>query len=149
MVSESQASCPIIKDLKLGHYILLQQSRINNPQANSILERNHQVLGNILRTKNLQKYDFDDMDPWSELLGSVAWAIHSTHHITLQTTPGHLVFGKDILLNLKFVADWEAIKLRKQRDVDMNNSKENSLRIHHDYQIVIKYSSQVMTFTED
>ena len=27
------------------------------------------------------------------------------------------------------------IKLRKQRDVDKNNSRENSLRIHHDYQI--------------
>ena len=35
---------------------------IKNPQANSILERVHQVLGNMLRTKNLQEYDFDDMD---------------------------------------------------------------------------------------
>ena len=59
---------------------------IKNPQANSILERVHQVLGIILRTKNLQKYDFDDMDPWSELLGSVAWAIHSTHHTTNKTS---------------------------------------------------------------
>ena len=82
-------------------------------------------------------YAFDDMDPWSELLGSVAWAIRSTHHTTLQATPGQLVFGRDMLLNnLKFVADWEAIKLRKQRDVDKNNSsRENSLRIQHDYQV--------------
>ena len=65
------------------------------------------------------------------LLGSVAWAICSTHHTTLQATPGQLVFGRDMLLNLKFVADWEAIKLRKQRDVNKNNSRENSLRIHH------------------
>ena len=81
----------------------------------SILERVHQVLGNMLRTKNLQEYDFDDMDPWSELLGSVDWAIYITHHTTLQATPGQLVFGRDMLLNLKFVADWEAIKLRKQK----------------------------------
>ena len=80
---------------------------IKNPLANSILERVHQVLGNMLRTKNLQKYDFDEMDPWSELLGSVAWDICSTHHTTLQATPGQLVFGRDMLLNLKFVADWE------------------------------------------
>ena len=45
---------------------------INNPQVNIILERLHQVLGNMLRTKNLQKDDFDVMDPWSELLVSVA-----------------------------------------------------------------------------
>ena len=70
-------------------------------------------MGNMLRTKNLQKYDFDDMDLWSELLASVAWAIDSTHHTTLQATPGQLVFGRDMPLNLKFVADWEAIRLRK------------------------------------
>ena len=69
--------------------------RSKNPQANSILERVHQVLGNMLRTKNLQKYDFDDR---SELLGSVAWAICSTHHTTLQATPGQMVFGRDITI---------------------------------------------------
>ena len=51
-----------------------------------------------VETKNLQKYDFDDMDPWSELLSSVAWAICSTHHTTLQATPGQLVFGRDTAL---------------------------------------------------
>ena len=40
-----------------------------------------------------------------------------------------------MLLNLKFVADWETIKLRKQKDVDKNNSRKNSLRIHYDYQV--------------
>ena len=86
----------------------------------------------MLRAKSLQKYDFDDMDPWSELVASVVWAICSKHHTTLQATPGQLVFGRDILLNLKFVADWEAIRVRNQKDVDKKNSRENSLRIHHD-----------------
>ena len=122
---------PLLKDFSIKP----TPTTIKNPQANSILERIHQVLGNMLRTKNLQQHDFDDMDPWSELLASVAWAIRSTHHTTLQATPGQLVFGRDMLLNLKFVADWEAIRLRKQRDVDKNNSRENSLRIHHDYQV--------------
>ena len=89
----------------------------------------------MLRTKNLQDHDFDDVDPWGELLASVAWAIRSTHHTTLQASPAQLVFGRDMLLDMKFVADWEAIRLRKQRDVDKNNSKENSLRVPHDYHI--------------
>ena len=109
---------------------------IKNPQANSNLERVHEVLGNMLRTKNLQKYDFDDMDPQSELLASVTCAICSTHHTTLQATPGQLVFGRNMLSNLKFVPDWEAISLRQQKDVDRNNSKENTVRrINHDYQV--------------
>ena len=36
---------------------------IKNPQANAILERLHQVLGDMLRTKNLQEYSFDDVYP--------------------------------------------------------------------------------------
>ena len=34
---------------------------IKNPQTNIILEKVHQVPGNMLRTKNLQKYDFDEI----------------------------------------------------------------------------------------
>ena len=122
---------PLLRDFSIKP----TPTTIKNPQANSILERVHQVLGNMLRTKDLQTHDFDDVDPWSDLLASVAWAICSTHHTTLQATPGQLVFGRDMLLNVKFIADWEAIRLRKQRDIDRNNAKENGLRINHDYQV--------------
>jgi hypothetical protein len=47
----------------------------------------------MLHTFELQTYDFDDLDPWGEILASVAWAIHSTYHTTLDATPGQLVFG--------------------------------------------------------
>ena len=94
-----------------------------------------QVFGTMLRTKTLQKYDFDDTYPWSGLLSSVAWAIYSTHHTTLQVTPGQLVFGREMLLNLQYVADWEAIRLKKQKDLDTNNNKENSIRTHHYKQV--------------
>ena len=89
----------------------------------------------MLHTKNLEQYNFDDVDPWGELLASVAWAIRSTHHTTLQASPTQLVFGRDMLLDMKFIADWEAIRLKKQNDVDKNNSKENSLRVSHDYKV--------------
>ena len=75
------------------------------------------------------------MDPCIWLLDSVAWDICSTHHTILQKTPGQLEFGIDMLLNPKVIADCEAIRLRKQKDVDKNNMKENSLRIHHNYQV--------------
>ena len=50
----------------------------------------HQVLGGMLRTNNLQQYDFDALDPWSDILASVAWAIYSTHHSTLKASPAQL-----------------------------------------------------------
>ena len=41
-----------------GSTIKPTPTTIKNPQANSILERVHQVLGNMLRTKNLQAQQF-------------------------------------------------------------------------------------------
>ncbi len=78
----------------------------------------------MLRIKDLQTHEFDDFDPWSELLASMAWAICSTHHTTLKATPSQLVFGRDMLLNVKFIADWESIRLRKQKDSDKNNVRK-------------------------
>ena len=99
------------------------------------MERVSLVLGNILRTKNLQQYyDFDDMAPWSELLVSGVWAILSTHYSTLQITPRQLVFDRDMLSDLKFVADWKVINVRKQKDINRNN-RQNSLRVSCDYQV--------------
>ena len=45
----------------------------------------------MLRTKNLEQYTFDNVDPWGELLASVVWAIRSTDHTTLQASPAQLV----------------------------------------------------------
>ena len=59
---------PLLRDFSIKN----SPTFIKNPQANSVLERVYQVLGNMLRKQNLQKYDFDDIDPWSELLYSVA-----------------------------------------------------------------------------
>ena len=44
-----------------------------NPQANAILERIHQTLGNILRTAN--KIDLDPDDPWSGILSAAMFAL--------------------------------------------------------------------------
>ena len=46
---------------------------------NEVLERIHQVLGNIVRTFNIstQTY-FDKNDPWTGIIAAAVFAIHST-----------------------------------------------------------------------
>ena len=44
-----------------------------------------------------------------------------------------LVFGRDAILNLKFQADWNYIKQRKQEIINYNNKRENSKIIKHKY----------------
>ena len=55
------------------------------------------------------------MDPWSELQASGAWVRCSTHNTTLQTTHDQLVFGRDMLLNFKFVAVRKTVRLRNRQ----------------------------------
>ena len=71
-----------------------------NPQSNGIIECVHQVLGNALRTFELEEKELDINDPWEHFLSAAAWATRSTPvHTTLDATPGQLVFGRDMLLN--------------------------------------------------
>ena len=43
---------------------------IRNPQANAIVERVHQTIGNIIRTFKIQEMDLDDENPWEGILSS-------------------------------------------------------------------------------
>ena len=106
---------------------------IKNPQANAIVERIHQVVGNMLRTYKLQDADLDETNIWSEILASIAWAIRSTYHTTLHATPGQLVFGRDMILNIEYIADWELIRRRKQKLINESNRRENSNRVSWTY----------------
>ena len=68
----------------------------------------------------LQNNYLDEDDPWSGILAATAFVVQSTYYITLQATSGHLVFGRDMILNIPFITVWEAIRLRKQN----NNRQE-------------------------
>ena len=108
---------------------------MRNPQANSILERVHQVLGNMIRSCQVGTVELDEDNPWTGILSAVAWAIRSTYHTTLDASPGELVFGRDMIWNISHVANWQYIKERKQQRINENNKNENKKRREHDYQV--------------
>ena len=106
-----------------------------NPQANSVLERVHQVVANMLRSYDLDNQDLDKLDPFGEYLNGIAWAIRCTYHTTLEATPGQLVYGRDMIMDIPFMADWPKIINRKQQLIDKSNSKENKYRFNYDYAV--------------
>jgi len=106
---------------------------VRNPQANAICERVHQVIGNIIRTFELQTNYLDEDDPWKGILSATAFAIRCTYHTTLHSTPGQLIFGRDMIFNIKHTANWEVIREHKQKLIQMNNRRENAKRIPHEY----------------
>ena len=53
----------------------------------------------------------------------------------LQASPMKLVFGRDAILNIKHVAEWEHIRQRKQLRINHNNMQENMRRNNHQYKV--------------
>ena len=106
---------------------------VRNPQANAIVERIHQVIANMIRTFELENNYLDEDDPWKGILSATAFAVRSTFHTTLRKSPGQLVYGRDMILNIKHVANWELIRKRKQDLIDKNNMRENANRIPYIY----------------
>ena len=53
---------------------------MRNPQANAIVERIHQVIGNIIRTFELENNYLDEENPWKGILSATAFAVRSTFH---------------------------------------------------------------------
>jgi transposase InsO family protein len=102
-----------------------------NPQANAIIERVHQTIGNILRTFDVT--NIDDTNPWGGILATVMFAVRATYHTTLQASPTQLVFGRDAILNIKHITNWTHIQQRKQERINENNRRENARRNSHKY----------------
>ena len=63
------------------------------------------------------------------------FAVRATYHTTLQASPMQLVFGRDDILNIKHVAEWEHIWQRKQLRINHNNKRENMRRNNHQYKV--------------
>ena len=51
------------------------------------------------------------------------------------STPGQAVFGRDILFNLDSVIYWRVATAANQRQLDIDNVRENAKRLTHDYAI--------------
>ena len=113
-----------------------------NPKADVIVEIINQLLGNLVRTYNLQETYVDDADPWMGILAAAAFAVHSNYHRIKFKSPGQLVFGRDMILPINHLADWRYIRQHKQTQIDNYVIWENTTRIDHDYRVGDKVMTQ-------
>jgi hypothetical protein len=109
-----------------------------NPQSNAICERMHQTVGNVLRTLLhgeppegiTSAKDFMD-----EALSTAMHAMRTGVHTTLGSSPGSLIFNRDMFLNIPLIADWHAITQRREHLINENLIRENSKRRRYDYAV--------------
>jgi hypothetical protein len=69
----------------------------------------------MLRAFELQERELDPDDPWNELLQACAFGIMSTFHTTLQASPGQLVYGRNMIHDVRFQENWDRIKNNKEK----------------------------------
>jgi hypothetical protein len=134
-----------LKQMCNNYGIIAKPTASHKPQANSIIERVHKVVNEILRSFDLEKETLEEDNPFDYFFQSTAWAIRSTYHITLQATPCQLVFGRDMIHNIAFKANWNRIQKRKQDIINKSNQKENKSQIPHEY----KVGDQVLLETQN
>ena len=88
-----------------------------NPQANVIIDRTHQWLGNLIRSFNLHDTYIDDYEPWMVILNAAEFAVQDKCHRTKQKSPGQLLFGRDMILPINHIANWRLIPQHKQAQI--------------------------------
>jgi len=66
------------------------------------------------------------------------WAICSTCHTVLKASPGAAFFGRDMLFDIPFLADWNKIGDHRQCQTDLNTECENCSRRDWDYKVDAK-----------
>jgi hypothetical protein len=115
--------------------IMRKPTSIKNTQANAILEHMHAVFTNMLRTAELDMANTVNASDIDIFLVDAAWAICSTYHTVLKASPGAAIFGRDMLFDIPFIADWKTIGEHRQMLTDCNTDHKNKGSINYDYKI--------------
>ena len=103
---------------------------------NAILEIIHQVLGNLVRNFNISTQIYvDKNDPWTGILAESAFLIRSTNNRQKIYSPGQLIFGRDMIIPIKYRVDWVLLCQKKQMIINRDKTQENRNRVDYDYKV--------------
>ena len=93
----------------------------------------HQVIYNMILTKDLDRKLYYYIYTWDLTLDSVVWAIKACYHHSFGLTPVQAIFGRDMLLIITSLVYWYVVTSINQRQVDIDNSCKKSRLVRHDY----------------
>jgi len=114
------------------------QTTAHNPQANAICERMHltvQQLINIYCDINRPTTREHARAIVDRALSTASHALRINISRSLgNNSPGALAFGRDMLFDLPFIADWQAVRENRKLLIDENLRRSNQKRRAFDYQ---------------
>jgi len=115
------------KDMLARYGIKEQISSTANPQSNSVVERMHQTIEMMLRSKAKLNV------PIQILLQDVAFALRATAHTSNNASPAQLVFQRDMLEDVEYQTNWKALHERRLKQIQQSNIRENMNRTQDEY----------------
>ncbi len=89
----------------------------------------------MLRTAEIDMATSVEPSDIDAFITNAAWAIRSTYHTVLKASPGAAIFGRDMLFDIPFLADWNKIGEHRQRQTDRNTERENRSRRVWDHKV--------------
>ncbi len=89
----------------------------------------------MLRTSELDMAELVKTSDIDVFLSDTAWAVRSTYHTVLKASPSAAIFGRNMLFDIPFIADWQKIGEYRQQLPDCSNARENEGRIDYDYKV--------------
>ncbi len=144
-----------------------------NSQSYAVCERMNQTIGNILRTycqihrdtlPNTWGHIAKHMGTrcqhkiyvqhiWGQIANTKEYMeYHWLPCSTLGSSPGNLVFNRDMFLNIPLIADWQAITQRREHLIHENLMRENQKRRGYDYaprQLVLKTNGSLKNWAKE
>ncbi len=88
----------------------------------------------MLPTAELYMADTVSESDIADFLTNAAWAVRSTYDTVLKTSPGAAIFGREMLFDVPFLADWKKKGEYRQSQTDKNTARENNTRVDWDFQ---------------
>ena len=95
----------------------------------------HHVLVNLVQTCNITHNCVDKYDPCLGILSAAAFAIFSTTNNQKVYSLGQLIFGRDMIIPIKYTVDCDLIRQQKQAQIIKDNTHENRNQVDHDYKV--------------
>ena len=68
---------------------------------------------------------------WHRVFPAIS-TVRATNNTTIRASPMQIVFGRNAILNIKHVTNWEHICHQKQARIKKNNMRKNSCRIAYE-----------------
>ena len=136
---DSQTLAGPLKGMLADNGIKHRFSSARNPQGNSIVERIHQAIGNVLRIQVAAENPKTRYEADRVIHKTLATAMHACRCAANGTlgniSSGAMAFHRDMFLDIPLIADILTLQKNRQALIDNRLLKANASRISHDYQV--------------